>query len=406
MTMRHFLPTLLAICLAANLQAQLGSNLVTYLSFEQDSLFDDSGYGNLILLTGDTLFACGAQGKSLRFDGLQNSLRLTGDISSNRIRSTNFSVSFYFRPGTGSGVYDIVSKREECDEDKALAITYTPQGRQLSVLVSENANNQVKLTHTLPGNRCWFHVVVIRRANKVILYIDGKFVKEALSPTRVNLNNGAALSLSGGPCLGQGQVRFQGDIDEFRVYDRDITEADIDRLFEARDVILTRDTVVYKAQPVDIRTSGSCATSFSWTPTQFVTDPTAMEPRIFPEQSGRYQVSFFQEGCTAIDTVFIEVVDPDSLDCNRLLLPDAFTPNGDNLNDVFGISNPIALEAVESFRIFDRWGGRIFETTDAYGTWDGNFEGQQAMPGIYIYRIVYRCQGETFDRTGSFSLIR
>lgn len=404
--MRSFLFIWMAICLAETVQAQLGSNLVTYLSFEQDSLFDDSGYSNLILMSGDTVFACGAKGNSLRFDGVQNSLRLTGDISSNRIRSTNFSMSFFFRPGSGSGVYDIVSKREQCDETKAFAITYTPQGRQLSILVSENAGNQVKLTHSLPGNRCWFHVVVIRRANKVILYIDGKFVKEALSTTRVNLNNSAPLSLSGGPCIGGSQVRYQGDIDEFRVYDRDLSEVDIDLLFEPRDVILTRDTVVYKAQPVDIRTSGTCATSFSWTPSQFVNDPTAREPQILPEQSGRYQVSFFQEGCTAIDTIFIEVVDPDSLDCNQLLLPDAFTPNGDNLNDVFGISNPIALESVESFYIFDRWGARVFDTADAYGTWDGIVGGQPAMPGVYIYRISYRCKGESFDRTGSFMLIR
>ncbi len=404
--MRNSILVVLATLLYISAQAQLGSNLVGHLGFEQDSLFDGSGYGNTIFHNGDTVFVCGPIGNALRFDGNQNFLTLLGDISVNRIRQTNFSMSFYFRPEPGNGVYDIISKREDCDDKRALAITYTPQNKELNVYLSESATNQVDLKYRLPSGRCWYHIVVVRRANKVLLYVDGQYVAEAESPTRINLQNSAQLSLAASPCLGAGEVRFRGDLDEFRIYDRDVSTTDIALLYVPRDVILNRDTVVYIGQPVQIRTSGTCATSFAWTPTLNVNDPTLQEPIISPDQTRRYQISFVQNGCTAIDTLFIEVVDPADLDCNKLLLPDAFTPNGDNLNEEFGISNPVALDALDYFEIYDRWGTRIFETTDAFARWDGNFKGQQAIPGVFMYKAKYTCKGESYEKLGSFSLIR
>jgi gliding motility-associated-like protein len=390
----------------APLQAQLSSNLVGYLSFEQDSLFDDSGYGNTIFHDGDTVFVCGTIGNALQFDGLQNFLTMLGDISVNRIRSTDFSLSFYFRPSGGSGTYDILSKRENCDEMRALAVTYTPQSGQLGVLLSENPGRQVKITHRLQPNRCWYHIAIIRRNTRVLLYVDGQFAQEGNTAQRINLQNNAQLSIAASPCLGSGQTRFRGALDELRIYDRAITEADLDLLFVPRDRILTRDTVIYAGQVVPIRTSGSCATAFSWTPASFVSDPQAREPEIAPVDDGRYQISFIQDGCTAIDTLYIEVVDPSELDCSQLLLPDAFTPNGDNLNEEFGISNPLALDGLDYFEIYDRWGTRIFATTDPFQRWDGNNKGQPAMPGVFMYKARYRCQGNDFEKIGSFSLIR
>lgn len=406
MTLIRACALLLSMTFLVQASGQLTSNLVGYLSFEQDSLFDDSGYGNTLFHEGDTTFVCGTIGNALQFDGQQNFLTMLGDISVNRIRSTDFSISFYFRPSSGSGTYDILSKREDCNDNRALAVTYTPQSGQLGVLLSENPDRQVRMTQRLPPNRCWFHIVIVRRNTRVLLYVDGRFVQEASTAQRINLQNNAQLSLSASPCLGSGQVRFRGAFDELRIYDRAVTEADIDLLFVSRDRILTRDTVIYAGQIVPIRTSGTCAQNFVWSPSAFVDDPTAREPRIAPENDGRYQISFIQDGCTAIDTVFIEVVDPSELDCNQLLLPDAFTPNGDNLNEEYGISNPLALDGLDFFEIYDRWGTRIFETDNPFLRWDGTFKGQPVMPGVFMYKAKYRCQGKSFEKIGSFSLIR
>ncbi len=398
---------LLAVALTElSLHAQLNSNLVGYLSFEQDSLFDDSGYGNTIFHNGDTVFVCGPIGNGLRFDGVQNFLTLLGDISVNRIRSTDFSLSFYFKPSSGAGTYDVLSKREDCDENRALAITYTPQTGQLGVLLSESPDKKVSMTERLPPNRCWYHIAVVRRSTKVLLYVDGLFVQEANTDSRVNLQNSAQLSIAASPCVGAGQTRFRGDIDEIRIYDRAITVADIELLYIPRDRILNRDTVIYTNQVVQVRTSGTCAQTFSWSPPAQVFGSTDREPEIRPLDDGRFQISFIQDGCTAIDTFFIEVVDPSELDCNQLLLPQAFTPNGDNLNEEFGISNPLALDGIEYFEIYDRWGTRVFSAANAFEKWNGQFLGEPLMPGVFMYKAKYICQGETFEKIGSFALVR
>lgn len=90
---------------------------------------------------------------------------------------------------------------------------------------------------------------------------------------------------------------------------------------------------------------------------------------------------------------------------NQILLPNAFTPNGDGLNDVFRV-----LEGVYrnfQFNIYNRWGALVFATNNSANGWDGTLNGQMAPPGAYIYRIEYF---DTSDRlmsvTGTFLLIR
>ncbi len=406
MAMRIFFLLLVSMSSLSNqVNAQLTANLVTNMSFN-DSLFEESGYGNVLYFDGDTTFVCGPVGNALSFDGSLNFISLLGDISVNRLKKADFSISFYFRPETSSGIYDIVSKREDCDENRALAITYTPSSRTLGILVSEDPTLQVKLNYRLPSGRCWYHIVVVRQAAKILLYVDGEFVEEMSASTRLELKNNAQLSIAASPCVGAGQIRYRGQLDEFRVYDRALPIEDVQALFVPRDVILTRDTVIYLGESFNILTSGTCATNFAWFPGTGVSTPTIKDPVITPVASGRYQINFIQGNCTATDTVYVEVVDPADLSCDRLLLPSAFTPNGDKLNDEFGISNPVALEGVDYFEIYDRWGTRVFETTDPFQKWNGVFKGEPLIPGIYVYKARYLCKGEYYESLGSFSLIR
>ena len=75
-------------------------------------------------------------------------------------------------------------------------------------------------------------------------------------------------------------------------------------------------------------------------------------------------------------------------------LPNAFTPNGDGLNDTFG---PIPrYDYVKKYHlsIFNRWGQRIYETTDINKGWDGTYKGSPSQVGAYVYRIVYEEFGQ------------
>jgi len=74
--------------------------------------------------------------------------------------------------------------------------------------------------------------------------------------------------------------------------------------------------------------------------------------------------------------------------CSEIWIPNAFTPDGDNLNDVF---KPECLNISEFHMvIYDRWGTLVFESNQCNEGWDGKFKGEIAPFGIYSYVIEFR----------------
>lgn len=90
----------------------------------------------------------------------------------------------------------------------------------------------------------------------------------------------------------------------------------------------------------------------------------------------------------------------------KLMMPDAFTPNGDLLNDVFRVKYIFpATQFV--FTIYNRWGQKVFETTDIRTGWDGNFRGQTEPSGVYTWTISYAdLNGKKEQAFGSLTLLR
>lgn len=92
----------------------------------------------------------------------------------------------------------------------------------------------------------------------------------------------------------------------------------------------------------------------------------------------------------------------------NLYFPSAFTPNDDQLNDLFG---PVG-DAVNDYEmmIFDRWGKLIYQTPDQFQWWDGSFGGQPLPEGVYVWKASfnYTFRGERYDynRQGTVTLIR
>lgn len=86
-------------------------------------------------------------------------------------------------------------------------------------------------------------------------------------------------------------------------------------------------------------------------------------------------------------------------------VPTAFTPNNDGRNDEFRIIG----NGVQKFRItiYNRWGSLIFESSDINHSWDGKINGQQALPGTYVYHTYFMDDNnEVSEQTGSFTLIK
>lgn len=105
------------------------------------------------------------------------------------------------------------------------------------------------------------------------------------------------------------------------------------------------------------------------------------------------------EGCRAVDSLLVKPP-------GTLFFPNAFTPDGDGVNDLFG---PVASSVVElHLVIFDRWGHVVFETEDINAQWDGTVNGgNPAATGVYVYK--YRAKGhyyEANEKYGHVTLVR
>ena len=144
---------------------------------------------------------------------------------------------------------------------------------------------------------------------------------------------------------------------------------------------------------------------YQWIPPAGVEAPTASSSVARPMSTTHYVIVVTDEfGCTRTDTVLVYVRD---VICEEpyVFVPNAFTPNGDGKNDVLYVRGEIIESVV--FKIYDRWGEKVFETTDLSKGWDGTFRGQPCEPGVYDYYMQVTCLGlKRYFKKGNVTLLR
>ncbi len=133
---------------------------------------------------------------------------------------------------------------------------------------------------------------------------------------------------------------------------------------------------------ISLRLDAGLGSAYAWWPVS------STNRYITINDSGTYGVEKInQYGCIDADTIHVfENCGP------YLLLPNAFTPNGDGVNDILSWSNVDVTEF--EIHVYNRWGEEVFASTDVTQFWDGTYKGELAGEGLYIYRIVYG--GEDF----------
>lgn len=391
------------------LTAQTGVGLVAFYTFEKNLTDVTGNSANTGVSTEEPVYGCGVSGDALQFNGGSQEVRLLGPVTQ-EFDTEDFTLSFYFKSTGTSGTQYLLSKRSStCTTDSSFYIRYVPSTRTLNVYLGESQDKNVSLTATLEQNVCWYQVTVVRKNTNVRLYVNGRLRREAVTTSRINIKNNGPLVVGGADCRNSNETRFNGLMDDLRIYYLAINELEARDLYQAPDVILNRDTLIYLGSSVKINVSNTCAASFTWSPNDGVTPPFVAEPIITPFSAGNkvYQLKFTDSSfsCVATDTIRINVVDPSTLDCSTVYLPKAFTPNNDGINETYGISNPYAIQLI-SFEIFDRWGGRVFLTTDPFGRWDGSDKGQPVNPGVMLWRVRYMCDGVEKSEAGSVTILR
>jgi gliding motility-associated-like protein len=153
-----------------------------------------------------------------------------------------------------------------------------------------------------------------------------------------------------------------------------------------------------------------------WTPTEDFPFNGRRDPEVFPKNTTTYTFLVTDDnGCTKEDQVTIRVNKS-----YRLEAPNIFSPDGSRYNDFFNVWTNKAVKYLEILEVYDRWGNLIYQGVDqkapSGGTlqtdsqaagWDGTFNGQQAVPGVYTWRASVRFIDDTIKQfAGDITLIK
>lgn len=164
------------------------------------------------------------------------------------------------------------------------------------------------------------------------------------------------------------------------------------------------DTMIVKGYEFSLQGSG--LETYLWSPPDYLSDRTIANPLTNFPDTGRYiyvLTGTSSSGCAGSDTVVIDVVL-----YPHMWLPNAFSPNGDGLNDVLR-PNLVGYSLIKTFEVYNRWGELVYraDNDNDFG-WDGTYKGKAADIGVYYYRVTYidPFSNEIKDQKGDVTLIR
>ncbi len=165
-----------------------------------------------------------------------------------------------------------------------------------------------------------------------------------------------------------------------------------------------KDTI-WETQNVQLNSTELDGFTYSWLPSASLNNPNIHNPIATPSRTTEYVVYVRdQYGCLLTDTVRITVLE---VICDEpfVYVPNAFTPNGDGNNDVLFVRSDIVVEVI--FAVYDRWGEKIFETTQLDKGWDGTYKGRKSDPGVFVYYLDATCLNrDKLVKKGNVTLIR
>jgi gliding motility-associated-like protein len=162
--------------------------------------------------------------------------------------------------------------------------------------------------------------------------------------------------------------------------------------------------VVVEGTTVTLTGAPSSGYTTFWTPIAGIANPSNAVTTVNMQTTTTFNYSVTDGICTKSDTVLVKVLE---FVCGDpfIFIPNAFSPNKDNDNDVLYVRS-ILLEKM-TFRIFDRWGEMVFESTSPNVGWDGSFKGKLCDPDVYDYYLEGTCvDGQQTLIKGNITLLK
>jgi gliding motility-associated-like protein len=142
--------------------------------------------------------------------------------------------------------------------------------------------------------------------------------------------------------------------------------------------------------------------NFSWSPTIYLSTPNGISSEVvLPEDTSTYTVSYVDEnGCSASDSIIVNVNFVSSIG-----VPSAFTPLA-STNNILFVKGKLSIKSL-NFVIYNRYGQKVFESTDVDRGWDGTHKGKELNPGVFVYYVKATFKdGNTGELKGNVTLIK
>ena len=153
----------------------------------------------------------------------------------------------------------------------------------------------------------------------------------------------------------------------------------------------------------NISLEASGASSYQWSPATGLSNADIFNPVALLQSDIQYTVTGTDDnGCSATAQVTLEI----GPDCSAYYIPNAFTPNGDGKNDEFHV---MTADIPRSFTliVFNRFGGKVFESANVGDGWNGSIGGNPASTGTYVYIMqATTSAGAIVKKQGTIMLIR
>jgi len=159
------------------------------------------------------------------------------------------------------------------------------------------------------------------------------------------------------------------------------------------------DQTIIAGDAVQLQATGTG--SFLWSPATGLSQTNIRNPVATPLQTTTYTVQLTgANGCTSSDDVLINVLPY----CVQPAV--AFTPNGDGTNDVWTVTSGGCSKLVRA-EVYNRYGNKVFESSDYHNNWDGRYKGSPLPDGTYYYVITYQLiNGRTVYQKGNVTILR
>ena len=166
-------------------------------------------------------------------------------------------------------------------------------------------------------------------------------------------------------------------------------------------ITVSQDTSFSLGESITLTASG--ATSYTWSPATDLNVSSGPTVVATPEMTTLYcVVGSDNNGCTDTACVLLTLV----IDCGNVFIPNVFSPNENNMDDELCIFGWECLNDVV-FRIYNRWGELIFETTDPSICWDGKFREEYVSSGAFAYTFEGTdMNGEIIKREGTITVLK